>query len=60
MDTITIKIYRETCNKLKQAHAKDAGKRKKVIPFIQFCDEVIIDGLRAKGYKRFNHSRTGS
>jgi len=60
MDQITIKIYADTHDKLKQAHAKDAAKRGKVIPFIQFCDEVIVEGLRGKGYNRFSHSRTGS
>ena len=51
--TITIKIYKETHDRLKQAHIKNIGRRKKVVSFVQFCDEVIRAGLRkAKNGKK--------
>ena len=45
METITIKIYKITHDKLKAAHIADVGKRKEITSFIQFCDNVIISGL---------------
>jgi len=48
--TITIKIYRETHDRLKQAHVKHIGKQKKVVSFVRFCDEVIKAGLKKSNY----------
>jgi len=51
MRTVTIKIHKEQHDKLKLAHIKEIGRRKKAISFIQFCDEVIMAGLKNKAYR---------
>lgn len=53
MDTITVKIYRETHEKTQQAQIKEMAKDKQIISYMAFLDDVIIEGLKAKGYKRF-------
>jgi len=54
METITVKIYKKTHDKLKLAHVKDMSKRKKAVSFVRFTDDVITAGLKEKGYKRFS------
>ena len=46
VETITIKIYKKTHDKLKAAHVENIGREKKVMSFVQFCDDVISTGLK--------------
>jgi len=57
MDTITIKIRRKSHKALKMAYIKEMNRRKKIMPFVQFCDEVLIEGLKRKGYKQFSRPK---
>jgi len=47
MDTITIKIRRDTHERLKKAHVAEIGNRGRVMSFMEFVDKVLKRGLKS-------------